>query len=134
MNIGENDDGNEFNFYGMQASYSVNNSLGAGNYRVLVAGASEDFLNPAGTQLESRAGGLLSIDQEFGKVVGGWIRFGWQTTDAAVNYSAIYSGGIDLKGAGWGRNVDNIGLGYAYLNGGSLDVDASQVAEAYYRW
>ena len=134
MDIGENDDGNNFSFYGLQAGYSVSNSLGTGNYRFVIAGASEDFLNPDGTQLESRAGGLLSFDQEFGSIVGGWIRFGWQTTDAAVNYGAIYSGGIDCKGAGWGRNDDNIGLGYAYLNGGSLDLDISQVAEAYYRW
>jgi hypothetical protein len=134
MDIGENDDGNNFSFYGLQADYSVNNTLGSGNYRLVIAGASEDFLNPAGTQLEDRAGALLSFDQEFGKVVGGWIRLGWQTEDAAVDYSAIYSGGIDIKGTAWGRNDDNIGLGYAYLNGGSLDIDKSQLAEAYYRW
>lgn len=134
MDIGENDDGNNFSFYGLQAGYSVNNSLGTGNYRFVIAGASEDFLNPQGTQLESRAGGLLSFDQQFGSIVGGWIRFGWQTTDAAVDYGSIYSGGIDIKGAGWGRNKDNIGLGYAYLSGGNLDVDTSQAAEAYYRW
>lgn len=134
MDIGENDDGNNFSFYGLQAGYSVSNSFGEGNYRFVIAGASEDFLNPQGTQLENRAGGLLSFDQEFGSIVGGWIRFGWQTTDAAVDYGAIYSGGIDIKGAGWGRNNDNIGLGYAYLNGGNLDIDTSQVAEAYYRW
>ena len=134
MNIGENNDGNNFNFYGLETGYSVSNTLGDGNYRVVIAGASKDFLNPEGTQLENRAGTLISIDQEFGKVVGGWVRFGWQTKDAAVNYGAIYSGGIDIKGTGWGRDDDNIGLGYAYLNGGSLDVDTSQVAEAYYRW
>lgn len=134
MDVGENDDGNSFSFYGVQAGYSVNNSLGTGNYRLVVAGASDDFLNPSGTQLESRAGALLSLDQEFGKVVGGWVRFGWQTDDAAVEYNAIYSGGLDFRGSAWGRPDDNIGIGYAYLNGGSLDIDKSLVAEAYYRW
>jgi porin len=134
MDIGENDDGNNYNFYGLQAGLSVNNGLGAGNYRFVVTGASEDFLDPTGTQLQDRASVLLSFDQEFGEVIGGWIRFGWQTDDAAVDYNTIYSGGIDIKGMAWGRNADNIGLGYAYLDGGNLDIDNSHVAEAYYRW
>jgi porin len=134
MDVGENDDGNEFSFYGLQAGYSVDNSFGAGHYRVVFAGASRDFLDPAGARLEHRAGALLSFDQEFGAVVGGWIRVGWQTDEAAIDYSAIYSGGIDIGGSAWGRDGDNIGLGFAHLDGGSLDIDRSQVAEAYYRW
>lgn len=134
MDIGENDEGNNFSFYGLEAGYSVKNELGAGQYRLVIAGASRDFLNPAGTRLETRAGGLLSFDQEFGKVIGGWIRFGWQTDDAAVDYNAIYSGGVDIKGSAWGRDDDNIGLGVAYVNGGSLGIDKTQLAEAYYRW
>ena len=110
----ENDDGNNYSFYGLQAGYSVNNQLGAGNYRIVIAGASEDFLDPTGSQLESRAGTLLSFDQEFSESIGGWIRFGWQTDDAAVDYNAIYSGGVDFKGSSWGRQDDNIGIGYAF--------------------
>ena len=134
MDIGENDDGNNYSFYGLQAGYRVRTTLGTGHYRLVIDGASQDFLNPAGTQLEDRASALLSFDQQFGKVVGGWLRLGWQTEDAAVDYNAIYSGGLDIKGGAWDRPADNIGLGYAYLNGGSLDIDKSQVAEAYYRW
>jgi hypothetical protein len=102
--------------------------------RVVVVSASKDFPDPSGTKQQDRAAALLSFDQEFGKVVGGWIRFGWQTNDAAVDYGAIYSRGIDIKGHAWGRKDDNIGLGIAYLSGGSLDIDASRVSEAYYRW
>jgi porin len=134
MDIGENDDGNNYSFYGLQAGYSANNKLGAGNYRIVIVGTSEDFLDPTGTQLHNRTGILLSFDQEFGQVVGGWIRFDWQSDDAALDYNTIYSGGIDIKGKAWGRNADNIGLGYAYLDGGNLDIDKSHVAEAYYRW
>jgi porin len=134
MDIGENDDGNNYSFYGLQAGYSVNNKLGAGNYRIVIVGTSEDFLDPTGTQLHNRTGILLSFDQEFGQVVGGWIRFDWQSDDAALDYNTVYSGGIDIKGKAWGRNADNIGLGYAYLDGGNLDIEKSQVAEAYYRW
>jgi len=134
MNIGENDDGNNFSFYGLQAAYRVNNRLGAGNYRVIITGTSEDFLNPAGNELESRASNLYSFDQQFGKVIGGWVRFGWQTQEAAVDYHAVFTGGVDIKGVAWQRRGDNIGLGYACLTGGNLAIDKSNVAEAYYRW
>lgn len=134
MNIGENDDGNNYNFYGLQAGYRVNNTLGTGHYRLVMAGASEDFLDPSGTRLENRRSLLLSFDQQFGRVVGGWLRLGWTADDAAVDYSALYSGGLDIKGSGWGRPADNIGLGYALLNGGNLNIGSSHIAEAYYRW
>ncbi len=49
MDVGENDDGNHYTFYGLQAGYSVSNRLGAGNYRVIITASSQDFLNPAGT-------------------------------------------------------------------------------------
>jgi len=134
MNIGENDDGNECDFYGLQAGYHLESSLGAGNYRLVIAGTSKDFLNAAGTQLENRKSLLLSLDQELGDQLGVFMRLDWQSDKAAVKYDAIYSGGIDIKGSSWGRNGDNIGLGYAYLSGGSLDIESSQVVEAYYRW
>ncbi|MDH3948313.1 MAG: carbohydrate porin, partial [Gammaproteobacteria bacterium] len=57
-----------------------------------------------------------------------------QREDAALIYRALYSGGIDIKGKAWGRDDDNIGLGYAYVKGGNLDIEKSHVAEAYYRW
>jgi len=134
MEINENDDGNNYSFYGLQASYRVNNRLGAGHYRVILTGSSEDFLNPAGTQLEERVSNLYSFDQAFGDIIGGWVRFGWQSEEAAINYHGIFSGGIDIKGTAWGRHGDNIGIGYAYLTGGNLGIDKTNVAEAYYRW
>ena len=134
MDVGENDDGNNYSFYSLQVGYRVNNSLGAGNYTVLAAGTSEDFLDPGGTELVKRAGALISFDQAFGKVVGVWGRFGRETDHAAIEHDAIYSAGLDFKGTGWGREGDNIGVGYAHFNGGNLNVSHSHVAEAYYRW
>ena len=134
MNVGENDDGNEYNFYAAQLGYSVETSLGEGNYRVVIDGASSEFLDPTGTTKESRSAILISFDQEFGEVIGGWIRFGWQDDTAAIDYQKLYSGGIDIKGTRWGRADDNIGLGYAYLSTGHLGIDKAQVAEGYYRW
>ena len=134
MNVGENDDGNEFDFFAAQLGYRVETSLGEGNYRLLIDTTSKEFLDPAGTNRERRDAVLISFDQQFGEVVGGWIRFGRQTDDAAINFGSIYSGGIDIRGARWGRAGDNIGLGCAYLSGGNLEIDKARVVEAYYRW
>ena len=75
----------------------------------------------------------LSFDQAFGEVVVGFLRFAWQSDDAAVAHQALYSGGLNFSGSGWGRISDNIGVGGAYLPGGNLDVENTYVAEAYYR-
>lgn len=134
MAVGENDDGKSFVFGGAQVGYTLETSLGEGNYRALVNGTSSDFLNPEGTREKALASACVSFDQQLGNVLGAWIRFGWQDDDAAVDFDALYSGGLDISGRAWGRGEDNIGLGYAYLNGGNLDVDKTQVAEAYYRF
>ena len=134
MQVGENNDGNKFTFSGLQAGYRVTNRLGKGNYRITVVQDSKDFLDPGGTQLEDRAGVALSIDQEFGRVFAGWLRIGWQTNDAAVDFKALYSGGVDIDGTAWGRDQETIGLACAYVVGGNLDLDKMLVAEAYYRW
>ena len=133
MNIGENDDGENFNFWGAEVGYHPETSFGAGNYRLIVAGTSTAFLDPTETDKEKRLALGLSFDQAFGDVVGGFLRIAWQSDDAAVDYKALYSGGLNFSGNGWGRESDNIGVGYAYLPGGNLDVENSHVFEAYYR-
>ena len=134
MKVNENDDGNDYNFYGAQLGYTVQSGLGEGNYRVLVNRTSEDFLDDNGESEHKRESLLLSLDQQLGDVVGAFLRIGWQDDSAAVNYAAIWSGGIDINGSPWKRADDNIGLGYAYLDGGNLDIRQSQVTEAYYRF
>jgi len=66
-------------------------------------------------------------------MVGGFLRFTWQQDDAAIDYKALYSGGLDFSGSSWSRDEDNIGVGYAYLDGGNQSVKSTQVFEAYYR-
>lgn len=134
MNIGENDNGNSFNFWGAQLAYQAETSLGVGNYRAILVGASSDFLDPTGNSEEYRLAWGLSFDQAFGDVVGSFLRIAWQTDDAAVNYDALYSAGLNFKGSGWGRQADNIGVAFAYLPGGNLDIDSTRVFEAYYRF
>ena len=134
MNVGENDDGNNFNFYGVQLGYKLTTSLGEGNYRLIANFSSKDFLDPAGESKESRRAFLISCDQELGEILGAWIRFGVQDDDAAVAYEKLYSGGLNIGGKLWGREKDSIGIGYGYLKGGNMGVDKTQVVEGYIRF
>jgi porin len=134
MNVGENDDGNNFNFYGVQLGYKLTTSLGEGNYRLIANFASEDFLDPTGESNQSRQAFMISCDQELGEILGAWIRFGFQDDDAAVTYEKLYSGGLNISGKLWGREKDNIGIGYGYLDGGNTGVDKTQVVEGYVRF
>jgi len=140
MNVGQTDattGENNFNFYGAQFGYRVQTGMGQGTYRVLVNYGSEDFLDPTGTQRESKMSYFLSFDQELGKNFGVWIRFGGQTDDAAITYENIYSGGVQINGTIYGRDADTIGIGYAYLPGANQignSIDSSQVAEIYWKF
>lgn len=134
MHINENADGNSFNFYGVELQYRLETSLGKGNYRMVVDWSSADFLDPEGLSAERRSSIFLPFDQELGENLGVWIRLGWGDDKAAVDFERIYSGGIDIKGKLWGREEDNIGIGYAFLGGGNQDIDKTQVAEAYVRF
>ena len=134
MNVGENDAGNNFNFFGGQLAYKLKSSLGEGNYRVLIDGSSKAFPDPEGTSLEDRVTLGISFDQELGENFGAWIRWYWQDDAALVNYTAIYSGGVFVSGRLWGREQDHIGIGYAYLDRAEQTEDSfrnTHVAEAY---
>jgi hypothetical protein len=129
----EDDEGNDFNFWGVQAGYHLKSPLGDGNYRVIAAGGSLVLVDPESNITERPFGWGLSFDQAIGKVVGAFLRVAWQAQRAALDYKALYSGGLNFAGHGWGRDADNIGIGYAYLKGGNLDIKDTDVFEAYYR-
>lgn len=132
MNVAENDDGNNFNYWALQAGWHPELAFGTGNYRVMVAGTGSDFLDPDGIEEEALLSYGLSFDQPFGENLGLFLRMTWQEEDAAVDYNALYSGGVHVGGGAWGRADDHIGLGYAYLEGGNTDVDHTSAFEAYY--
>jgi hypothetical protein len=140
MNVGKNHPTtgeNNSNFYGAQVGYRIKTGIGEGNYRVIVAGTSDDFLDPTGTKREGRLAGILSFDQELGGHFGAWIRFGWQDDAAAIIYEAGYSGGVQTNGTVYGRSGDTIGIGVSYLPGADQPgqpIDSTQVAEIYWRF
>ena len=133
MSVGENDRGDNFKFYGGQIGYAGQSPLGAGNYRVIAGGTTEDFRGPAGIEPARLAALLLSCDQELGENFGVWTRLGWGSTDAAVVWKRMFSGGLNISGSGWQRPHDAVGLGYAFLGGGNQEIDSSEVLEIYYR-
>ena len=134
MNVGENDDGNNFNFFGTQLMYTLERSGGQGHYRIAWYVTSDAFLDAAGTSKKRRHTLIASLDQAFGEVFGAWIRLALQDDSAAVDYKGLYSGGINVNGSWWGRAKDNLGIGYAFVDGAEQTPDgicSSQVAEAY---
>lgn len=134
MQVGENDEGHAHHFYGVEAHYIIETPLGEGTYRILVSATSDDFSDPDGENQEALKGVILSFDQAFGQILGAWIRFGWSDDKALVHFKDLYSGGIDISGKLWGREQDNIGIGYARLSGGNQDLDRTQVVEGYVRF
>lgn len=134
MQVGENEEGRDFGFVGVQLSLKTNSRLGAGNYRLIFNQTTEDFDDPAGERQERLIGIGLSIDQQFGDILGGFLKVGGQGDKAAVSYELLLSAGIDISGKVWGRAQDNMGIGYAYLDGGNLDIDRTQVVEVYARF
>jgi porin len=134
MNVGENDDGETYTFFAAQIGRIIESSLGEGNYRLIAESTAEDFPDGKGRQ-ERLFAAFLSFDQELGDILGAWIRFGWQDDDALLDFDYLLSGGLNITGKWYGREKDNIGIGYAFLNGADdSDFDAIQVAEVYWRF
>jgi hypothetical protein len=101
--------------------------------RAILVGADDRFVSSDGDRLESRISWGVSVDQEFGDRVGGFLRFSWQQDDAEGLYGAHYSAGIEIKGQSWGREHDRIGIGLANLEGGNSIAKRTRTFEAYYR-
>ncbi len=123
-----------YSFFGFQAGYTIDSSLGEGNYRLIVDFTSESFPDPTGRSKERKIAAIASFDQQLGEVLGVWIRSGYQDDHAGINYKGVYSGGLNISGKLWSRELDNVGVGYAYLGGGNLEVDHSEVFEVYGRF
>ena len=105
---------------------------GTGNYRVSLNG-DRDFIDEAGASKQENDILIISIDQKLGANFGIFSRLGWRLDDKPINYRAIYSGGVDVRGNSWGRILDNIGIGLVYLDGGNRRIIRTRIAETYYR-
>ena len=135
MDVGENEDGNNFQYYALQLAYLLETSLGEGNYRITGTMTSDNFLSTDGDDEDERLSAVVfSADQQLGDIFGVFLRLGFQDDEAPVTYEQEYSGGVNISGSIWGREQDNIGIGVAYLDDGETDVDNTIAAEAYVRF
>jgi porin len=132
----KNEVGTLFNWVSGQLGYRSETTLGEGNYRFFAFTSDGSFPNSEGTSVDERFRGVgLSFDQELGAVLGGFVRFIWADDNALVDYNALWSGGLNIGGRLWGRDQDNAGIAYAYLEGppGS-QLRRADVIEAYVRF
>jgi porin len=134
MHVEENDDGESYLHASTQIGYAWDAEPGAGNLRLTIAGASDDFLTPDGVTTAGRLGATLNFDQELGESLALWARLGLERDDAAIAYERLFSGGVAISGDAWGRPDDTIGIGYAYLDNGSAGVESTNVLEIYTRF
>jgi hypothetical protein len=76
----------------------------------------------------------ISFDQALGAHLGAFLRLSWTDHKDILDYRGIYTGGFQVGGALWGREADNIGLAYGYLDGANTGISRTNVAELYYRF
>lgn len=132
MDVNQTSSPDTYTFYGLQAGYRLETRMGPGNYRILLFG-NKDYIDKPGAAKQQNDILIISIDQYFGRSLGAFTRLGWRQDNEPVDYNAIYSGGIDIRGTAWGRILDNIGIGLVYLDGGNKSLSKSRISEIYYR-
>ncbi len=131
MNTKNEEDGN-YNYYALQLGYAIETPIGKGNYRLHGFTTNKRFQDWDETGEESLKGFGISADQQLSKIFGVFARLGWQDDAAVVEHDAVYSAGLNINGKLWGREKDEIGLGYAYLNGTDKgDIDRTNAFETY---
>lgn len=128
----KNEEDKNFNYYALQLGYKVDTPMGEGNYRVYGFTTNKRFLDWDGTGEKNLQGLGISADQKLSEIFGVFARLGWQDDDAQIDHDAVYSGGLNINGKLWGRENDELGLGYAYLNGADkAEIDNTNAIEAY---
>lgn len=128
----ENGDFRNYNYFAAQIGYSTDTSLGAGNYRLFGFTTNDRFEGCDGGDEENLQGFGVSADQELGEIIGVFVRTGWQDDKPEIDYDSMYSGGVNICGSLWGREADEVGIAYAYLNGADESgISHSHAAETY---
>jgi hypothetical protein len=74
MDVGENDEGNNYQFYALQLAYLLETGLGEGNYRLTGTLTSDNFLNADGDDDDEALSALVfSADQQLGDLFRGFV-------------------------------------------------------------
>jgi len=123
-----------YNYFAFQLGYAIDTVLGEGNYRICGFTTNNKFPTWDGTDYVNLYGIGISADQELGDIVGVFARLCWQDDSAQIVYDSIYSAGVNINGKIWGREQDEIGIGYAYLPGADKGtLDSTNAFETYIR-
>lgn len=126
------DEFTNYNYYAMQAGYKLSTAMGEGNYRIYGFTTNKRFQCPDKPEKDNLQGFGISADQKLGEILGVFVRASWQDDEAVIIHDEIYSGGVNINGKLWGREEDEIGIGYAYLDGAcSSDLDNTTAFETY---
>ena len=124
-----------YGYYGLELSHKLKDPFGEGNISLIGYTTTKDFVDWDGFKGEALKGYGLSFDHSIKEHFGVFVRVGWQDDKAAITHQKCYSGGIDISGKLWGREDDNIGLGYAYLKGPSQgDLKSTHAIEGYVKF
>lgn len=131
----EEDTFRNYSYYALQIGYAIETAMGKGNYRIYGFTTNKKFTDWDETEKERLKGIGISADQQLSSIIGVFVRAGWQDDVAAIDHETVYSGGININGKLWGREHDEIGLGYAYLLGADKkDIDSTNAFETYARF
>ncbi len=131
----KNHHGENFNYYALQAGYTLATSLGEGNYRLYGFATDNKFKNWNETDRKKLQGFGISLDQKLSAIFGVFVRAGWQDDAALIDHDTLYSGGINVNGNLWDRGCDEIGIAYAYMDGaGKAEIEKTHAFEAYARF
>lgn len=133
MDVGQNDDGRQYNFWGAELGFNTKLTVGEGNYRFFLGGTSRDFLDTTQEKLHRKLKYGISFDQSI-YCFGFFTRISWQKQDAAIDYKALYSAGLEINGQIWSRTRDRVGIAYAHLDGGNVGFIKNNVFEIYYKY
>ena len=126
------EDFKNYDYYALQLGYTLKTSLGEGNYRIYGFTTSKSFPTWDEEDVDSLRGFGISADQQLSPIIGVFARLDWQSDTAIIEHEAGYSGGVDINGNLWGRENDEIGIGYAYLSGADRrDIDSTNAFETY---
>ena len=121
-----------YDYYALQFGYNLKTSLGEGNYRIYGFTTSRTFPDWDEKNEERLQGFGISVDQQLSSIIGVFARLDRQSDSAIIDHDTGYSGGVNINGKLWGRENDEIGIGYAYLTGADeADIDNTNAIEAY---
>lgn len=123
-----------YNYYALQIGYALETSLGTGNYRIYGFTTSKRFNDRDNSKKERLQGIGISADQQLSPIIGVFARLSWQDDAADTDHQNVYSAGININGKLWGREKDEIGIGYAYLTGtDDSEIDSTNALEGYFK-